>query len=375
MPTHNDNTNNYVESSFRETKDNQFERTKCFNLPDLLRTLLDHSEAYKIKLTDLGNKRTANYTYNKSRYVATETNITKEHINNINGGNYIVKEERNGIDKFYRLNMYSGFCECSKGKNCGPCSHKNAVAYHFNEAGFSVIPESDPHMRALWHYIAFGQTLDNHWYRGLHDDKIVDVETFISERLEDENETSNEESEVFYEVEPDHLEEESDFEEESQKHITKGIIEEFQENWKKYGQQIVLQLSNGNPDPELKKAVKSANKILKKSLNSKAQTLAKQLVWFGKEQHCKIVRGRKRAKINVQPTAIARSKANGTARRGRKMIPKGRPHKSQEDVLNLSDGLQIPAQKKLKQKKPRAKHSFKESLAKNKPPARRHDKQ
>ena len=34
LPTHNDNTNNYVESSFRETKDNQFERTKCFNLPD-----------------------------------------------------------------------------------------------------------------------------------------------------------------------------------------------------------------------------------------------------------------------------------------------------------------------------------------------------
>ena len=139
--------------------------------------------------------------------------------------------------------------------------------------------------------------------------------------MEDESDTSNAESEVYYEVEPEHLEEESDFEEESQKHITEGIIEEFQKNWKKYGQQIVLQLSNGNPDPELKKAVKLANKILKKSLNSKAQTLAKQLVWFGKEQHCKIVRGKKRAKINVQPTAIARSKANGTARRGRKITP------------------------------------------------------
>ena len=80
LPTHNDNTNNYVESSFRETKDNQFDRTKCFNLPDLLSTLLDHSEYYKMKLADLGNKRTANYKNNnmKHKYVIKETNIKKK---------------------------------------------------------------------------------------------------------------------------------------------------------------------------------------------------------------------------------------------------------------------------------------------------------
>ena len=35
----------------------------------------------------------------------------------------------------------------------------------------------------------------------------------------------------------------------------------------------------------------------------------------------------------------------------------------------------INAQPKSKKKKTRAKHSFKEALEKNKPPARRHDKQ
>ena len=110
LSTHNDNTNNYVESSFRETKDNQFERTKCFNLPDLLRTLMDHSESYKTKLADLGNNRTANYKNNKSKHLLKATKTKKEDINNIEGGNYIVREERNGKESFYRLNMFSGFC-------------------------------------------------------------------------------------------------------------------------------------------------------------------------------------------------------------------------------------------------------------------------
>ena len=50
MATHNNNTNNYVETSFRETKDNQFDRIKCFNLPELLSVLMDHSTSYKTKL-------------------------------------------------------------------------------------------------------------------------------------------------------------------------------------------------------------------------------------------------------------------------------------------------------------------------------------
>ena len=66
--------------------------------------------------------------------------------------------------------------------------------------------------------------------------------------------------------------------------------------------------------PNLLKAVKSANKVLKKSVNSQSKTVTKQLVWFGKEQHSKIVRGKVRASINVQPTAVSRSKARGTTR-------------------------------------------------------------
>ena len=41
-------------------------------------------------------------------------------------------------------------------------------------------------MRALWHYIAYGVTLPNHYYRGLKDTgKSVDVEEFIMEKIEE----------------------------------------------------------------------------------------------------------------------------------------------------------------------------------------------
>jgi len=105
--------------------------------------------------------------------------------------------------------MYSGFCECSKGKNCGPCDHKISVAKHYNECWFSVIPETDPHMRAMWHYIAFGKTLRHHWYRSLNGEEQIDLESFINERLEDNEEEMEYENEENYEYEDMEQESES----------------------------------------------------------------------------------------------------------------------------------------------------------------------
>ena len=109
-----------------------------------------------------------------------------------------------------------------------------------------------------------------------------------------------------------------------------------------------------------------------KSLNSQTETITKQLVWFGKDQHKKKVRGKLRASINVQPTSVARSKSK---RRGRKVTCRGRPHKNKQANLILDDGTTVPSQEKLKKKKVRAKHSFKEALDKNILPPKRHDRQ
>ena len=271
--------------------------------------------------------------------------------------------------------MYSGFCECSKGKNCGPCDHKSSVAKHYNECGFSVIPESDPHMRAMWHYIAFGKTLSNHWYRSLNGEEQIDVESFINERLEDNEEEMEYENEENYEHEDMEQESESNTDVLQEETNVEVVVENFKSIWKNYGDKIVSLLQNNTKNTNLIKAINSAAKIMTKSLKSETETITKQLVWFGKDQHKKKVRGKLRAAINVQPTSVARSKANGAKRRGRKVTCRGRPHKNKQANLILDDDTIVPSQDKLKKKKVRAKHSFKEALAKNIPPPRRHDRQ
>ena len=81
LPTHSTNTSNYVEASFRITKDGQFNRTKAFNLVDLLEILLDDSIYYRKRLLDIGNGRMGAFTNSKSRYVLkNNSKITEEDI-------------------------------------------------------------------------------------------------------------------------------------------------------------------------------------------------------------------------------------------------------------------------------------------------------
>ena len=229
-------------------------------------------------------------------------------------------------------------------------------------------------MRAMWHFIAFGRTLGNHWYRGLKDGKetVIDVDSFINKRLQDESNCTEDDYEQSNNDVPEHEEHKDDLEDDG--NIQK-VLDEFMNSWTKYGEKVVSELTRNNTNPELIKAVKSTSTMMIKSMNCKTETLIDKLIWFGKPKHTKIVRGKVRVKMNVQPTTVTRSKLNGAKRRGRKVTTKGRPHKSKQDILVLDDGTTVPAQPKLRKNKPRAIHKFKYSLGKNIPPPRRHDRQ
>ena len=54
-------------------------------------------------------------------------------------------------------------------------------------------------------------------------------------------------------------------------------IENFKDTWKKYGERIVFKLSKERPNLEILKAVKSAPKVMMKSLKSQTKTLSDQL--------------------------------------------------------------------------------------------------
>ena len=170
--------------------------------------------------------------------------------------------------------------------------------------------------------------------------------------------------------EPEDLE----VEDEEEEGFTQDDIDSFKDTWEQFGNKILKEMEIGGNNKELKKSIKSVTKTMKKSMNSKTNTLIKQLIWFGKDQHKKRLKGKLRSAINVQPTAVARSRANGTKRRGRKAVKRGRPYKDVGKEV-IVDGEVIPAQPAPMKRKKRSKHSFKDSLAKNKPPSRRHDRQ
>ena len=128
LPTHSTNTSNYVEASFRLTKDGQFNRTKAYNLSDLLDILLDDSAYYKKRLIDVGNGRFGAFQNTKSRYLSKKkTTIREDQIFDMGESNFLVESESTK-DIFYSVNMKSEFCECKAGLNCGPCKHKRAIS-------------------------------------------------------------------------------------------------------------------------------------------------------------------------------------------------------------------------------------------------------
>ena len=118
-------------------------------------------------------------------------------------------------------------------------------------------------MRAMWHYIAYGVTMPNHYYRGLKDTgKSVDVEEFILERVEE----SHVEEMNISSAEPSDNDQDEDFkddtdEEEKEKMFSPEDIASFKKTWEEFGIKIVNEMENGNTNQELKKSIESVTKL------------------------------------------------------------------------------------------------------------------
>ena len=192
METHDMNTNNMTETTFRIFKDFILQRHKCYNLPDLVQVILNTgTNFYRLKLTDIGNNRGMVW---QSRYKAKDITIRKEQICQIDEDQYRVESE-SVKGTFYYVSMKSGFCECLQGRNCGPCKHKFAIAHHFGVSGASCLPQLDNQSRARWHFIATGQEVDPSWFRGLRDTETqqpAPEPTQEPEQTSDLEETQNE---------------------------------------------------------------------------------------------------------------------------------------------------------------------------------------
>ena len=376
LPTHSTNTSNYIEASFRITKDGQFNRTKAFNLADLLEVLLDDSAYYKKRLLDIGNGRMGAFTNSKSRYVSKkETKIREDHIFEIGELNYLVESEKNPY-VYYHVDMASGLCECKAGENRGPCKHKDAIAKFYNRAEFSTLPYTDPNMRAMYHLIAEGTVCPNSWYRDLATpNEVADIANFVeNRRTQEEAETITVVSDSIREGDIEvhgHTEEVSDDDSDSEDDDKDEVLNNFIAAVDSFKTKVISSYKN-----TLRKGVKYFTRKLERFSKQNENTLEKSLFSIGKEA-TNPKRSGKRKKIGrlipVQVTAKSRREYK---HRGRVVGRIGRRQKDQDErsqmvVREEDDNVYhtLPRQKKVKNKPI---HSLKTSVDLNKAGTKKH---
>ena len=381
LPTHNTHTNNYIETSFLDTKEHQFQRQKCYNTPELLSIMMDKSEPYKQKLIELGCNQTAVLRYNNSRYNCFPSSIQSDDIIDLGESNFIVESETNK-SKQYKVNMKSGFCQCPVGKSCGPCKHKAAIAKYRGVAGLSVIPENDPCMRAFWHYIALGEIQPEWMYRDDNDDdeSNLNIQEFIESKIresrscEDDNNMSDQDAERNYEEDP-----KENKQDEANDDDYEELIEDFSRMWTLYGERVVMEFTN-NPNTDWEKATKCALKKLKNYNSFTPISLQNHLHWFGTEKKGKKEKGKRRPSMHVQPASVRRSRENGTKRKGRGSLvgsSRLKDRSGEEEFFLLEDGEEIllPGLQKIRKKKNVQSHDIKKAIDQKKTVARRHTRQ
>ena len=123
LPTSSVNTTNYVESSFRWTKESQFNRHRAYNLLDVLKIVMDDSQYHARRCIDMANNvLTSRLKNQKSRYLAKKSFIDPSKIVRIDDSSFSVPSET-VKDVFYTVNIDLRLCDCYMGQLKGPCKH------------------------------------------------------------------------------------------------------------------------------------------------------------------------------------------------------------------------------------------------------------
>ena len=362
----------------KTTKENQFGRVRTFNLAELLQVICDDSALYVTKLVDIGNGRDTVIKQAKSKYLGKDSKITEDEIVDLGDNVYLVESENNK-GEWYTYNLLSGYCSCPVGITCAPCKHKAAVTRITGKAQFTQTPKNDPCQRAMYHYIAWGRTLEPHMYHNIGDSvSEPQVATYISEKLQ-KSPTILHES-LFLDdpaiiaalpADEDNEDEDSSTEEEYNADL---VRERFIAAIDSYKDQILNHHENNLQDPATNNAMMAFTKTLKKSLNCKPTTWQKQMHEFGKGTVA-TNRTKYGGAIAVNPPAVARRTFKVP---GRGSAPMGRPNIQIVDrtqlVVTEEDDFIAKSDKSTKQTTKKA-HNFAKSIRKNETLPKRHTKQ
>ena len=300
-------------------------RTKAYNLIELLQILFDDSAHFRKKLIDVGNGRFSELQPSKSRYNVKEiTTIKKDQCSDICDKMFIVQSESDE-ETFYTIDMESGYCECRQGMLRGPCKHKAAVQHYYNVAEFSGIPVFDNQARSLYHYIAEGIVLNAQWYRSLdkpREEITADVHTpepeIVGEPQDNSEEAEADIEDVSVVADDEDIGEDGEDGEDEAEIVDVGEVEdndesdsdseliaEYIDNIEKLKSQNLQNILNDG----VKKSMKYFNKKIRSMLTGTTQALQRINYSIGQESSSVKGKGKKRKigkNINVQPTALAR---------------------------------------------------------------------
>ena len=402
METHNMNTNNMTETTFKIFKEFILHRRKCYNLPDLVQVILKTgTNFYRLKLTDIGNNRGIVY---QSRYEAKDITIQREQICQIDEDQYRVESE-SVKDTFYFVNMKTGFCECRQGRNCGPCKHKFAIHHHFGVSGISCLPQLDSKSRAKWHYIATGQQVDASWFRGLRDTDTATQET-QNDMNDDDDVNINEDNQddmnddVRIDVhEQDDMNNDADavIMNEDEQNVDEmrnendraaaaddndddnmnGEWNRDKETFESINKQFMVTAEQAYmaKDEAFIKAIRNYYKRLKNTMLNR-RILTNNLITFGQQTDDSVVPGRKRkhtTDIHVQPSSQQRrgkkgGKGPSTPGRQPKAGPSSQSSVDMDDEQRVFQSLPPPKKKKIAKKV----HSLKVAVEANQSAVRKH---
>eukprot|EP00057_Strongylocentrotus_purpuratus_P026365 XP_011680839.1 PREDICTED: uncharacterized protein LOC753067 [Strongylocentrotus purpuratus] len=132
------NTNNYAEAAMKVLKDSILQRSKAFNVPQLLDFILCRFEGfYQRRLLSVVNQRPLKWniqTHNRSK-------ISKDDISKTGESTYEVTSQSDR-QCHYTIDMAVGVCTCHEGITGGACKHQEAIVTHFKVASSNFLPTS-----------------------------------------------------------------------------------------------------------------------------------------------------------------------------------------------------------------------------------------
>lgn len=180
LPVRGNNTNNFCESAMRVMKDKVLNRTKAFNvlqLLDFVVTRLD--DHYRCRLIDIANNRLN--VCSSSRFIASKCSINPDLIRQMGNDLYEVPSETTpGL--YYCVDMSVGCCGCPVGNTGGPCKHQSCVMFAFNLSSWNFLPSNDidTGMRRLLYVIATGDaTVSPDWFACLAESATVAPDSVV----------------------------------------------------------------------------------------------------------------------------------------------------------------------------------------------------